>query len=504
MATSPAGVWNRVGGARLGAVRGFFDRLRSRPGDDDHPRTELPVGAVVLAPLDGQGRFGVGPDGSVSTELTSSVLEFAVRTSEGWMSPTPETTVQALLGAAATLSEWPIPGGAIEQRCAAGVVGGAPAAIIEVHNNSANAVAVGIRCGAHRAEINGQRVTVDGLWIGSSLEPRPALDADDPAIVIPLPHTATLTLVVPLVGDADTRRGLLDAAVPATDDIARGWDRHLESGFRIGTGDDDLDDVVAPLQRQMMTLGPDERAPWRWLVAMAETGQATEASVHLGILADAAPEHCLYAVGRCMELGGDEAAVEDLLEPFAKAAWELNRRSGPVLAPMGWSTGALAAAVRAAYAIDQPDVADEVAKLTEIDVRISPVPTLVDVRAQLAEADAVLRWPDEVRAHGGQASSVLRSLRHLMVEEFHDDVGLVPAMPVAWRGRSIEAHNLPVAAGRLSFGLRWHGPRPALLWDLTRTSDARFGLRVPSISDEWTAIDEQGEDLLPDPGWSTS
>ena len=478
--------------------------MRSRPGDNDHPLADLPDRAVVLAPLDGQGRFGVGPDGSVSTELTESVLEFAIRTSEGWISPTVEATSQSLAGAARTLSEWPIPGGAIEQRCAAGVVGGAPAAVIELHNNSANAVAVGIRCGAHVAQINDQRLALGELWIGSSLEPRPALEADDPAVVIPLPHTATLTLVMPLVGDEDTRLRLLDAAVPTTDDIGRGWDRHLESGFRIGTGDEDLDDVVAPLQRQMMTLGPDERAPWRWLVAMAETGQATEASVHLGILADAAPEHAVYAIGRCMELGGDETAVEGLLEPFATAAWTLNRHSGPVLAPMGWSTGALAAAVRAAYAIDQPDVADELAKLTEIDVRISPVPTLVDVRAQLAEADAVLRWPDEVRAHGGQASSVLRSLRHLMVEEFHDDVGLVPAMPVSWRGRAIEAHNLPVAAGRLSFGIRWHGPRPALLWDLTRTSDARFGLRVPSISDEWSAIDEQGEDLLPDPGWPTS
>ena len=27
-------------------------------------------------------------------------------------------------------------------------------------------------------------------------------------------------------------------------------------------------------------------------------------------------------------------------------------------------------------------------------------------------------------------------------------------------------HDLPTAAGRLSFAIRWHGERPALLWEL--------------------------------------
>jgi hypothetical protein len=45
-------------------------------------------------------------------------------------------------------------------------------------------------------------------------------------------------------------------------------------------------------------------------------------------------------------------------------------------------------------------------------------------------------------------------------------VALLPGLPAEWWGRPIEVHDLPTTAGLLSFAVRWHGERPALLWEL--------------------------------------
>ena len=43
---------------------------------------------------------------------------------------------------------------------------------------------------------------------------------------------------------------------------------------------------------------------------------------------------------------------------------------------------------------------------------------------------------------------------------------LSTVVPDAWLGQSWEAQDLPTAEGRLGFAVRWHGDRPALLWEL--------------------------------------
>ena len=46
-------------------------------------------------------------------------------------------------------------------------------------------------------------------------------------------------------------------------------------------------------------------------------------------------------------------------------------------------------------------------------------------------------------------------------------------LPDAWLGQGIEVHDAPTHHGVLSFAVRWHGDRPALLWELTPHADAR-------------------------------
>jgi hypothetical protein len=95
------------------------------------------------------------------------------------------------------------------------------------------------------------------------------------------------------------------------------------------------------------------------------------------------------------------------------------------------------------------------------------------------------------------AAELLRVVRRLLVSEGDDGLVLCPLVPEAWRGRGLEAHGLPTALGTLSFAVRWHGPRPALLWELEGEGPVR--LRVPGLDPGWSTVDRRGDALLAGP-----
>ena len=72
---------------------------------------------------------------------------------------------------------------------------------------------------------------------------------------------------------------------------------------------------------------------------------------------------------------------------------------------------------------------------------------------------------------------------------------LVPRLPRAWRGRNLALYGLPVPRGVVSFALRWHGDRPALLWDVTGDVE----LRAPGLDATWSTSAASGEALLAAP-----
>lgn len=71
-------------------------------------------------------------------------------------------------------------------------------------------------------------------------------------------------------------------------------------------------------------------------------------------------------------------------------------------------------------------------------------------------------------------------------------------LPPTWFGASLEVHDLPVALGRrLSFALRWHGERPALLWELTTTTPTvSTTLTAGAVDPTWSTTEAAGEALL--------
>jgi hypothetical protein len=92
---------------------------------------------------------------------------------------------------------------------------------------------------------------------------------------------------------------------------------------------------------------------------------------------------------------------------------------------------------------------------------------------------------------------ILRAVRDLLVVSTGDEsVALLRDLPREWRGRGVEVHDAPTLAGRVSYAVRWHGARPALLWECEQPTR----LTAPGLDPGWSTTEQRGEALLAAPG----
>ncbi|MCX7619723.1 MAG: hypothetical protein N2037_02625 [Acidimicrobiales bacterium] len=127
-----------------------------------------------------------------------------------------------------------------------------------------------------------------------------------------------------------------------------------------------------------------------------------------------------------------------------------------------------------------------------------------------AHAVAGTGWPEAInpRTGGGSrgtsdvlaAANFLRAVRQLFVGQSGDRLVLVPVFPQTWLGQSVEIHRAPTPFGRFSYAIRWHGDRPALLWELDSARD-RCSPRIiaPGLDPAWSSSEPTGEALLAAP-----
>jgi hypothetical protein len=92
-------------------------------------------------------------------------------------------------------------------------------------------------------------------------------------------------------------------------------------------------------------------------------------------------------------------------------------------------------------------------------------------------------------------------VRNLLVRDVGDERGpalaLCSMIPDTWLGQGIEVHDAPTHAGLLSFAIRWHGDRPALLWELEPHDGAgTVRITVPGFDSSWSTTEHSGEALL--------
>ncbi len=105
------------------------------------------------------------------------------------------------------------------------------------------------------------------------------------------------------------------------------------------------------------------------------------------------------------------------------------------------------------------------------------------------------------------AAHLTCAVRRLLVAETlsNDGLGVELARwwPQAWLGAELDVTDLPLAThraqpSRASFAVRWHGERPALLWEIEGASD-QISVTAPGLDPTFVAHAATGEALLEAP-----
>ena len=127
------------------------------------------------------------------------------------------------------------------------------------------------------------------------------------------------------------------------------------------------------------------------------------------------------------------------------------------------------------------------------------------LRWMLDAASPTYTWPEAVHPrlgggsfgeghHRGATAAFLGFVRHALVREEADGrLALASVFPPEWAGQPLEVHDAPTHYGRISYALRWHGDRPAVLWQCERPG---VTLTVPGLAPSFSTTEQEGEALL--------
>ena len=522
-------------------------RLRRRPAPR---RTALGEGWLLprrsgrwttIGSLDSPERAAVDPAGCVTLAGRTWSLDWWIGAEDRWHLPCREVAVrQSLVGGSPVVeTRLRVPSGdAVHRAYGARARDGREAIVVEVENASKVpfAVALAIRPfvqvagdqpddgwvasvaldGRHLA-VDGQTVLVlprspgrvalgdaDGgditdVVLGGGAEPVGPAEVTCPqglahaALLFPLAHTAVLRVVLPL-GAAG---GPLDPAdVPGPQDVASGWAAQAGGGARFEPPDRRLRDAVLASTRHLLLA---ERTP---AVAMGldAAGFADEAARALTadpleMARTSAPGAALDALGGHWALTRDEGVAVAVAEVVPALVAAL-RRSTTADAEQGRQAVPSVAALL--HAVGEARAADDLRRLgpaTATDDAAAPATDRLT--ALLADATGTWTWPGRGAGHDPAANAeMVLAVRDLFVHDAARGLDLSPTVPPSWLGQGWEAHDVPTRHGRLSFAVRWHGDRPALLWELVPHDPAPVRLAAPGLDPAWSTTDRAGEALL--------
>lgn len=129
----------------------------------------------------------------------------------------------------------------------------------------------------------------------------------------------------------------------------------------------------------------------------------------------------------------------------------------------------------------------------------------------LGAATPTWTWPEAIHPrlgggcmgdghHGWASAEFLNFVRAMLVSEGDGELRLCSMFPDTWRGQGIEVHDAPTRFGTMSFGVRWHGARPALLWDFEpHPGVTGIELTAPGLDPTWRTTELRGDALLAAP-----
>jgi len=514
-------------------------RIRQRPADS----WSTVIGGFGQPEL---GRVDAG--GLVSPSGSNWTVDWWVRVGKSWVVPAVEPAVrQGRIGSGPVVeTALRVPGGDIRQRVYGVVLGGRPAIGVEIHNDLDEPVAVGIGLRPYdrfgeRTGIHQQVSIEEGLVrVGDALAlvlPRPPSESgvDDTqdllgclqqdqsmgwqqgsnpsdrnaAVILPVVHKSVIRFLIP-VGDNDETDHLAKAdprSAPDSDMVARGWDSIVNSGSQFNFPDPAVTSLFGAARARLLVASPKldnwlttvQAGAGGLLGGLSMGGYQSEVAAALVGFADRAPTR----------FGGDPEAAADIVEGLARAVSmggvgddvlssvvELAIRWTRQIDKSGEGSDrdkALNGLARLAYqAGDRLGAKELVSQRQDSQNESANFEVLSDLMAQASPTGV---WGDDDLA---QATRFVTIGRNMVVDDsgLGDKLALLPYFPTGWRGGNAEYVGVGVlAAGTVSYAIRWHGARPALLWELAGTATQSI-VSCPSLDIDWTADAAKGETLL--------
>lgn len=268
--------------------------------------------------------------------------------------------------------------------------------------------------------------------------PIEGIDLPAEAFVLPLGHRASLRVGIPHTAPVGADRRLPND-LPTARQVIRGWTLHVERASRF-------------------VLPDGERG-----TALVERIAAERCELALG----SAPHATDDAVAYCLALG-ELVRMGERPEPWLPELVDAVAVVGP---EPGWDADvALAAADRVLAIGDERRARRDLARIIE---RRTPAPFPTEV----PEGLRAVPWIERLMATRGDL--------------------LPTGLPSVWLGQPLEVYGVPtVGTSTVSFAIRWHGARPAILWE---QSGDPVELAAPALAPEWRSSEPTGEALWPDP-----
>ncbi|MEM7271880.1 MAG: hypothetical protein AAF547_02265 [Actinomycetota bacterium] len=370
----------------------------------------------------------------------------------------------------------------------------------------------------------------------------PVAGPDANAICLyPLPHHTTLRFALPAPSTVET---VDPAALPDPDASSRGWTAVVEKASRFDFPDPGTTAAAGAARARLVLAAPDlpidvvQAAPGAGacLAGLAAGGHRVECRWSLEALAQDFPttlggssvDGAEIVVGAAMAaaLTDDEALTARTIEAAIqlthlveqtgdhRAVTVARRGLAQLVAAAGqYETAIALLADNPGLAPDQADtiafgdpvtleqveaLADGLAPAGRFGPDDDPVAA---ARYWLAARSLLVRRVPPTEVGGAGDGPRWRRWRRERpgsgsAEDHPLRIDLLPVFPTAWRGGAVEVHDAAVGGGRVSFAIRWHGFRPALLWDVQPPDGRSVRLRCPGLDPTWKTGDAKGETLL--------